>query len=194
MYELPTLIELNGESFKIRNDGDFRVILRLFQVFNDESMEKSDKTIASLMIFYEDLNTVEDVFYFPYKEEAVDAMFNFINCNQESNERPTTVKLVDWEKDSVLISSAINNVAGKEIRAEKYLHWWTFVGYYMAIGECALAQVINIRQKLAKGKKLEKYELTFKQENPQYFDMDFRTNEQREDDEYFANLWKGGKG
>ena len=192
MYELPTSVELNGESFKIRNNGDFRVILRLFQALNDTELESSDKTVACLMIFYDCLNSVEDVFHFPYKKEAVDEMMRFINCYQEEDEKPVSVRLIDWEKDSVLITSAINKVAGKEIRAEKYIHWWTFVGYYMAIGESALSTVVSIRHKLAKGKKLEKHEAIFKQDNPQYFNMDYRTNEQKEDDEYFANLWKGG--
>jgi hypothetical protein len=39
----------------------------------------------------------------------------------------------------------------------------------MAIGDGALATVVGIRDKIARGKKLEKYEQDFKRDNPQYF-------------------------
>lgn len=192
MYELPTSVELNGESFKIRENGDFRMILHLFEVFNADDLDGQERTIASLMLFYEDFNTVEDVLSFPYVEEAVEQMFYFIDCGQPET-KTQNVKLIDWQADSVLITSAINNVAGKEIRAEKYLHWWTFIGYYMAIGECALSEVVSIRYKIAHGQKLEKHEKRFRQENPQYFTIDMRSREQKEADDYVQSLWNGGQ-
>ena len=86
-----------------------------------------------------------------------------------------------------MIVSAINNVAHTEIRALPYLHWWTFTGYYMAIGECPLSMVVGIRNKLAKHKKLEKYELEFKRQNPQYFTW---KKDQKEAEMLFEQIWK----
>lgn len=191
MYELPTSVDINGESYKIRENGDFRMILHCFEVLSAEDLTKKERIIACLMIFYEDLDEVEDVLRLPDMEEAVKQMFNFMNAGQEEQSR-ASVKLIDWEKDSLLVSSAINNVAGKEIRAEKFLHWWTFIGYYMAIGECALSQIVAIRYKIAHNEKLEKHEKKFRAENPQYFNIDYRTAEQKEAEEYIQHLWNGG--
>ena len=62
----------------------------------------------------------------------------------------------------------------------------------MAIGECALSQIVSIRYKLAKGEKLEKHEKKFMNENPYYFKRDYRTAEQKADEEYIKSLWEGG--
>lgn len=190
MYELPTHIEINGESFKIRDNGDFRMVLHCFEVLNAEDLTERERIIACLMLFYDAFNTVEDVLAFKHTEEAIKRLFEFINCGQDEG-KGSNIKLVDWEKDSLLIVSAVNNVAGKEIR-EKYLHWWTFIGYYMAIGECALSQIVGIRYKIAKGTKLEKYEKKFKAENPQYFNIDMRTVGEKQAEDYINDLWNGG--
>ena len=71
------------------------------------------------------------------------------------------VKTIDWEQDEGLIFPEINRAAGGEVRALDYLHWWTFLGYFSSMGECLYSQVLNIRQKRAKGKKLEKWEQEF---------------------------------
>ena len=83
-------------------------------------------------------------------------------CGEENVKSNTNNhRLVDWDKDSNLICSAINNVTHQEIRSLDYLHWWTFMGYFMEIREGTYAQVLNLRQKRAKGKKLEKWEQEF---------------------------------
>ena len=42
---------------------------------------------------------------------------------------------------------------------------WTVLGAYMELGECLFSTVLGLRQKRAKGKKLEKYEQEFAREN-----------------------------
>lgn len=196
MYDLPTSVTVNGESFKIRDKGDFRMVLQCFNILNAEDLNESEKCIACLMVFYEKFNVLEDVLKISKVEfeSATREMFAFMNMGQnESENTRSAVKLIDWEKDSLLIASAINNVAGKEIRAAKYVHWWTFIGYYMAIGDCALSQIVAIRHKIAHGTKLEKYEKKFRQENPQFFNVDYRTTEQKQAEEYIRNMWNGGE-
>ena len=68
--------------------------------------------------------------------------------------------------------SAINKVAGREIRTDSYCHWWTFIGYFDAIdGESTFANIVNIRNKKAKGKKLEKWEQEFYNANRDLCDI-----------------------
>ena len=49
---------------------------------------------------------------------------------------------MDWDQDAPLIVPAINKVLGGEVRAMPYLHWWTFVGAYMEIGEGVFSSVL----------------------------------------------------
>jgi len=98
-------------------------------------------------------------------EEAVKKAMDFIDCGMKEDGNKPKPRTMDWEQDAPLIIPAINRVAGKEIRAVEYMHWWTFMGCYMEIRECLFSQVINIRTKKAKGKKLEKDEQEFFKEN-----------------------------
>ena len=194
MYEIPTSILIEGKEFNIRNKGDYRTILDCLVAMGDSELSTEERVASSLIIFYEDINSLEDLQNFPNKETAVLEMFKFFNCGQlESPGASVNYKLIDWEQDSQLISSAINKVANKEIRLEPYLHWWTFMGYYLAVGESALATVLNIRNKLKQGKKLEKHELEFKRNNPGYFNWDSRTVQQHDSDELARQLWNSGK-
>ena len=188
MFELPTSLEVDGKQFPIRNKGDFRTILDCLVTLDDyEELDSTERIIACLIIFYENLNSVEDVLKINQKEATL-AMFRFFNCGEDESTRTQNTKLIDWRQDEALIASAVNKVAGKEIRLEPYMHWWTFMGYYMAIGESALATVVSIRSKLAKGKKLEKYEQDFKRDNPDYFVWKHKTEEQAEADKALETL------
>lgn len=196
MYELPTSITIQGQSFAIRAAGDYRMVLDCFNVLNDLELNDMEKAYACLIIFYDDVNSLEDLNKLPDMEEAIEKMYTFFDGDmpKAQNNNPKNYRLVDWEGDSMLISSAVNQVAGKEIRAEKYVHWWTFLAYYMAIGECALSTVVSIRYKIATGKALDKTEKKFKYENPQYFTFDVRSIEQQQEDAYVRSLWNSGKG
>lgn len=190
MYELPTSIELSTGTFNIRNKGDFRVILDCFNAINDIELTEYERLLASLIIFFEDMNEINDLNKLGDLQEASKKVELFYNCGQEKIGAHAKYKLLDWEKDSSLISSAINNVAKIEIRNVDYMHWWTFMGYYLAIGECPLSHIIGIRRKLAEGKKLEKYESKFRMENPEYFTSDYRTNEEKELEQWFLEeVW-----
>lgn len=190
MYEIPTELEIGGQSFAIRNKGDYRMVLDCFAALDDEELTKRERLLACLLIFYEDLTSLDDLNKFSDLEEAITKMYQFFNCGQDSSIGVTAnYKLIDWDKDSQLISSAINNVAHKEIRLEPYIHWWTFMGYYTSIGESTLTTVVNIRHKIATGKKLEKYESAFRRDNPKYFNWDAKTVERKEADELAKQLW-----
>ena len=165
------------------------MVLDCFTALNDETLTRQERIIACLVIFLEDIHSIEDVYELEDVEELAKEMMRFFNCGSTETGKKLNYKLIDWEKDETLICSAINNVAGKEVRLEPYIHWWTFMGYYTAIGESPLSTVVSIRSKQSKNKKLEKYEKQFIAENPQYFNWDRRTIEQKEEDEYIRSIW-----
>ena len=197
MFELPTSITIEGQDYPIRNQGDFRMVLDCFKCLQDAELSEQERILVALCIFYEDVANIEylqEVFNTDNKlASAVEEMYNFFNCGQESVGAARNHKLIDWEKDSQVIVSAINNVAKKEIRAETYIHWWTFMGYYLAIGECPLSTIVNIRDKIVRGKKLEKWEQDFKLNNPEYFNWNFKSVEEEELDKYIRELWNKGE-
>lgn len=194
-YELPSSVILNDTVFAIRRDGDFRMVLDCFRLLQDEELSDIERIFACLMTFYADISSLEELDKLGDIEEAVKQMFLFFNCNQENVGAKAEGKVIDWDKDALMIISAVNKVAGKEIRAEKYLHWWTFLSYYMAIGECTLATVVNIRRKLMKNEKLEKYEQKFVKDSPELFNRRDNYTKDEKDfiDEIRANWSSGGK-
>ena len=112
-------------------------------------------------------------------QEALDKVAEFIDMGiAEDSKKPKTM---DWEQDAPILIPAINEVLNCEIRAEKYIHWWTFMGAYMEIGESLFSNIIHIRQKKQKGKKLEKWEQDFYNENKSL--IDFKQKDQRSDEE-----------
>mgnify|MGYP002525525385 CR=1 FL=1 len=191
MYELPTTVTVKDFEYTIRERGDYRMVLDSFSVLNDVKLSEKERTIAFLIIFYEDFNDIENVLSLDAEtlQALIDNAFLFCNCGQKHAPGETNYKTIDWEQDAQLISSAVNKVAGKEVRELPYLHWWTFMGYFTSVGESALSTVVGIRNKIAKGKKLEKYEQAFKVDNPQYFNWDMRSLKQKEDDELLNQLW-----
>jgi hypothetical protein len=188
MYELPTEIEIAGRPYQIRNRGDYRTILGVFSVLEDPELTQNERIISALIIFYEDLNDIEDVFALPDLESATKQMYEFFNGGKGEKGKAAR-KLIDWEEDSAIISSAVNKVAGIEIRSAEYIHWWTFLSYYMSVGECVLSTVVNIRDKMMSGKKLEKWEREYRNENPQYFNWNHKTIDEIDAEEWLKSVW-----
>lgn len=188
MYELPITVNVNDKEYAIRNRADYRVILDVIAACQDVDFTKEEQAATALILFYESLKSYEDIFMaFDDVKEAITAMMNFISLNKnEEVGYKTNHKLIDWEQDEDYIVSAINGVAKTEIRALPYLHWWTFISYYMAIGECSLQTIVGIRDKIAKGKKLEKYEQEFKRNNPQLFK--WKTKQTEEEKEFISQI------
>lgn len=196
MYEIPTTIDVDGTEFHIRNDGDYRMVLDCFAALQDAELNKQERLFASLIIFYENLNDITDILNLSESqlESAVLKMYKFFNCNQEQGVgQRRNYKLIDWEQDSQLICSAINQVANTEIRAVPYTHWWTFMGYYSAVGESLFSTVVRIRDKILRGKKLEKFEKEFRRDNPEYFVWNATTVEDEEADKLLKELWNSGE-
>ena len=82
MYEIPTTINIRGKEFQIRNNGDYRMVLDCFMALQDVELSKQERLFAGLLIFYQDINSLEDLVKFPDLSEAVSQMYNFFNCGQ----------------------------------------------------------------------------------------------------------------
>ena len=146
-YKLPIDVEIGGKVYKFRNKADYRQILDIIQILNDDELPENEKYFNAVLYFYEEIP--EDT------ETAIKYLMWFIACGneeQQSNEQPT----MSWEKDFDIIASAINKNNSEDIRAVPYMHWWTLISHYMAIGECSLSTIVGIRDKISRGKKLEK--------------------------------------
>ena len=77
---------------------------------------------------------------------------------------------------------AVNKVNNADVRATDYMHWWTFFGLYMEIGESTFSTVVSIRDKKRKGKKLEKWEQEYYKNNKSIVDLHQKSTE-RSDEE-----------
>lgn len=152
-YRLPKSIEIAGVECPI--DSDFRNILKVFEILNDPDLLYQEAVMLALDWFYTTPDYVEDI------ETAIIEMFNFINCGEKKEQKSVSNddgQLYDWDKDFAIIIAPINQILGYDVRGVEYLHWWTFMSAFMQIKECTFSTYVEIRRKLNKGIKLEKYE------------------------------------
>lgn len=172
--KLPTTLDIDGKEYKIRTD--YRIVLTIFEAFNDIELKDNEKIYVMLELLYEEKPD--------NLEEAIKQANWFLDGGKQYEEFNKTKKVMDWEQDESIIFSAVNKVAGYETRSKEYIHWWTFLGYFSEIGEGLFSTVINIRQKKNRGKKLEKYEQEFYKNNKQLIDLKqkYTTEEQNEID------------
>lgn len=179
-YRLPKSLEVNGVEHSIRYD--YVAALDIIRAMNDRELEGNEKVYCCLYILYEDFDEMDPKDY----EAAFKKAQEFLNNGLES-EKKTDIKLVDFEQDEKLLIPAINKVAGKEIRNEEDIHWWTFLGWFMEMGECTYSHILDIRSKRAKGKQLEKWEQEFYSENRDLVDIRIKLTEEEKEAERRLN-------
>ena len=187
-YYLPKTVTVGGESLQIRYD--FRVILEILEMLNDPELDAADKGEALIDMFYVEPERLTDA------KEAVEQCFAFIDMGERNDTK--SPRLVDWEQDFNYIIAPINRVLGREVREIPYdietntggLHWWSFIGAYMEIGgDCMFSQIVSIRDKRARGKKLEKHEREWLRRNIQIVDFKRKYSESENE---LAKQWMGG--
>ena len=179
-WEFPTSLNIGGIDYKIRTD--YRVVLDLLAALSDFDLVDEDEQITAYMqtkvileIMFPDCDSIP----MEHLQEALDKVSEFIDMGMSDGQKGP--KTMDWEQDAPILIPAINKVLNCEIRAQEYIHWWTFLGAYMEIGESLFSNVVHIRQKKAKGKKMEKWELDFYKENKSL--IDFKQKNQRSQEE-----------
>ena len=164
-YELPTSVTVNGREYAIRSD--YRVVLDIISALSDPELDNENKALETLDCFYPDFLDMPAEDY----TEALKQCTSFINGGETEESAKRQPKLMDWQQDFPLIVAPVNRILGEEIRAMKYLHWYTFLAAYQEIGDCTFAQVVGIRRKKLKGKKLDAAEREFYQQNRKLVDF-----------------------
>ena len=187
---LPQTLNINGRAYKIRSD--YRDILQIIAAFGEKELSDEEKAYVCLKRLFVAMESIPKSDY----QDAYEAAVTFIECH--ISDRKPSPKVVNWEKDEQLIFPAINKVAGMEVRAVPYMHWWTFLGYFQSIDrEDIWGFILTIRQKRAKGKKLEKYEKDFLNANRDICEVEFREEKTTTEDslaKMFNELLKNGGG
>ncbi len=174
-WELPRKIALGGKDYEI--NGDFRDVLEIFSYFDDPDLPPFLQWEIALALFYRE--PVPEVL----QQEAMEQLCRFIRCGAQEPETPAK-PLISWQQDAPLIVADVNKVAGQEIRALPFLHWWTFMAYFNAVGEGQLSALLSIRDKLSRRQKLEDWEKTYYREHRHQVDIKprYSTREQRQKD------------
>lgn len=155
LYSLPSSAQLGSREYPHRTD--FREVLTVFSVLNDEKKPELLRWYTAISYFFEGDIPKEQY------GAAMEYLAQFLTCGEVGRPGP---KLFDWEQDATAIIADVNVAAGREIRSEK-LHWWTFLSYFHGIREGQLSNLIAIRQKLRRGEKLEEHEQEFYRTNPE---------------------------
>jgi hypothetical protein len=151
---------------------------------NDEELEMECRIECALFIFYEDLTGLKDI------QTAITEMMKIINLGKETTEEEQhKPQLMDWEHDFTQIAPPVSRVLGYSVRdAKNFTHWYDFVGAYMEIGsDCTFSNIVSIREKKIKGKKLEKYEQEFYRENRKLIDLPHKLT--AEEEEFLNSNW-----
>ena len=160
-WDLPSTATIGGAEYKLTTD--FRDILGIMRYLNDPDTPEFLRWQIAIALFYEEDIPPE------HQAEAMEYLAAFISCG-ETDTKPGPV-LLDWDQDVLTIVADVNKIAGTEIRGLRHLHWWTFLSYFRAIGEGQLSTLVTVRDKLRRGKKLEKWEQEYYRSNQKRVDL-----------------------
>lgn len=161
-FTLPCEAVIGGVHYPIR--ADFREILEIFSYLENSDLPDFIRWQVAMALFYGGEIPQE------HMQQAASYFQWFVNC-AKPEDTGTGRKLLDWEHDAQMIIADVNKVAGQEIRALPFVHWWTFMAWFHGVGEGQLSTVISIRQKLQTGKKLEAWERDYYRQNKAQIDL-----------------------
>lgn len=178
--ELPLKVEVNNNIHYIREKCDYRVILDVIEIMNDNDLDNLTKVKLALYSFYESYynkanssedvdGAISDIILDDEAMKLFEEIQRIINLGSiENGDSPNRPKLIDWGKDFKHIAPPVSRVLGYSVRSQdNYTHWYDFIGAFHEIGECYFSNILSIREKQRKGKKLEKYEREFLNNNYQ---------------------------
>jgi len=180
-WSLPRDVDVCGVRYAV--NADFRDILDIISRLSDLNTPEQERAYVALALFYQDFDNMPPEHY----DDAAQQLHIFMNCGNEDLSPPSP-KMIDWEQDQDMIVADVNKVAGREIRAMPFCHWWTFISWFNGIGEGQLSTVVAIREKKRRGKKLSDWEKEFYQTNRDK--IDFRRNYTDAEKQVF-DLWLG---
>lgn len=190
IYDLPKTVIVDGAELPIHYD--YRVILTILEMLNDPDLPDALKAEGLIRLFYCDPSAVTNA------AEAVKACYDFIDMGEAPGRK--SPRVMDWQQDFKYIVAPVNRVLGYECRNVPYdydantggLHWYTFMAAYQEVGaDCLFSQIVSIRDKIARGKKLEKYEKEWLSRNRDLVDFKQKFSQAESN---LASAWMtGGK-
>lgn len=156
-WDLPRQAVIEDRVYEIRTD--YRDILELMRWLDGSAapeLDQGERWYVAMRLFYPDFLAM------PRQDWQAATVFlgQFLAAGRPEP-APGTPRLMDWQQDAPLIAAGIRGACGQEVRALPYLHWWSFLSCFDAIGEGTFATVVAVRDKLRRGKKLEGWELDF---------------------------------
>lgn len=167
---LPKSLVIDDVEYDI--DSDYRTALLIMQMYNDRALSALNAQMTMLNILFTTIpkGESEPVTVIPenINEATKQAMwFLDVGNDDDNNGDVKSIKrTIDYKQDEQMLFSAVNAVYTKDVRSERYMHWWTFYGLCQAIdGESLISFIMSIRNKLFNGKKLEKHEDEFYKQN-----------------------------
>lgn len=174
---LPKSVMIDGKSIKIRDACDYRMVLDVISVLNDDELDDYAKAKCALFIFYENAEEITDF------QTAINEMIKIINCGEEITvKEPPKPKIMDWEHDYKNLAAPVSRILGYSVRDSKnYTHWYDFVGAYGEIGDCYFAHVISVRSKLYMCKKLDESDRQFYKEHKKDIDLPMKLGQAEEE-------------
>ena len=160
------LDRIPGGLFRYRADDEggtidyvSRDVLELLRWLNgqaDPALDQSERWYVAMRLFYPEFAALPQ----PLWPDATQFLTEFLAAGRREQPRPGPA-LMDWQQDAPLIAAGISKAAGQDVRTLPYLHWWSFLAWFDAIGEGSFATVVAIRDKLRRGKRLENWELDY---------------------------------
>ena len=165
---LPMKLTVGGVDYPINTD--FRTCLAVTMAQSDPELTTAEKVTVALEMMFGAENLPEN----SHVKEAYEKVAWFLNCGREAAESEAdehALPLMDWEQDEMLIFSGIAAAIGRDVRMDAYCHYWSFMSYFMCMGECTFTAVRTIRQKLQRHEKLEKWEQAFYKANREVVDL-----------------------
>ena len=165
MFDLPTTLIVNEKEYRV--ETDFRKILNIMLMFEDEELTIYEKQSIMLKMLYIDPPPVGS------ESEATHQAAYFIDGGIEESRGGKSKdlgRLYSWNQDKVYILSGIDKTLGYSSRSCDYLHWWLFLGALLDMGECTFSHIIHMRR-AKKENKLSKEEKKQWSENPDLYEL-----------------------
>ena len=151
VWTLPMQAALGGRAYRIHSDyRDVLEILRWLDGGAAPELDRAERWYVAMRLFYPEFPAM------PQQDwpAATDFLADFLAAGRPAPTGPAP-RLMDWQQDAPLIAAGIRQAAGQDVRALPYLHWWSFLSAFDAIGDGTFATVVGLRDKLRRGKKLE---------------------------------------
>lgn len=156
-WGLPMQAVIEDRVYEIHTD--YRDILELLRWLDGTAapeLDRGERWYVAMRLFYPDFAAMPRQDW----QAATRFLTRFLSAGRPEPDHAAP-RLMDWQQDAPLIAAGIQQATGQDVRALPYLHWWSFLSAFDAIGDGTFATVVAIRDKLRRGKKLEPWELDF---------------------------------